>query len=1504
MPKFDWIGGNGSLDDADQWDENPAVSTNPVVPGIDDDAQITVNDATLSGSLNVMELDLQGSIIFDNADLDVSYLLTIDGDLTLSDGNLVFTDVNANLTVDDTLEANGTNFSMLGGLIVGGAGTDALLDLGLSADLSAAWIHLGDAAGTAGKVTLSGGSTIHTDYVTIGNVGDGEMDLTSSAKLLGLSGSFVSSLVVGFQGDGILNVTSPYGQGYAGVQIDASEMDIGYQADSQGTVTLDEAGLAVSNVLTIGLRGDGILVETSGTIIAANIQIAAYENSAGNITVNSRLIVAAPDGQGGYNSSAYGNLNIGFGGDAWAKINPTAQVTAGNINIASQSSSVVTDAQSGGVAGVIILGATVTAEQNFVVGDRGIATAIATNSTLSSQSAAIGAEAGAIGDLQLNGSNWATGSLQIGGTNAANTGDGTLEIANASVVDAGLVQVGDGVLTLESAANLYADNLSIGEGAVSDFEEMAHLSGLTNTALQTLTIGDNFQGTMEVAAGSGFAANQIAIGNATNVKGTLTFNGSYLDAAQFVDVGVNGDGLLTQAQGAIVATNLTAGVNAGADGEVDVMNANTRLIVDTPAGNANTLGLAGTGNLIVGVQSSGVANFTNGAFVEAGNATFAAQANSNANVMVNAATFAVDANLVVGDQGNAQLNVENGASMSSGAAIIGNQPQSVGNVTVDHASWTSNSVLVAGGFGTGDSEGVVNIQNGATVTISGSNGAFVIGDNSQSQGIVNIAGSSSVLDVSGAAADLLTVGRAGNGQLNASQHALIKSQAAIIGLIAGSNGAVTLDNSGWLAFSVTVGDAGTGQLTVQNASALSTQDLLIAADSDSNMMVSGQSTVTAYNVQVANGATNEQGMLKVSGAGSVLTTNGGANKITVGGFGQGAMVVDQQAAVTTGALAIGGNPAGTGQLTVSNAATVTATSVEIGGTGILNLTGSGVLAGAVTVDASGTLNAAGGVINGAVVNNGAVAVQSDILQINGALSGTGTVSIESNATLELTNGTTGIEQIVFGGANEILGLATGASVVAVTNFKTQDLIQINSFKTTYQAVVHISATGGTLDIVDSATNAIVASIGFTSSIVNENFTLTRDTNGDTDIGLSVLPGVTANPGDVVFSNLSGQPYQALEELFDGGQFIGVDYFFTNVPSGSAYSSYVYDYSAGNDFIGSSFLYTSAPQGANYTGYEYDYNGGGTVTRAGFTGVTGTGYSSYEYDYTGGVFAGSKFEVTSVPQGATYSSYELDYNSSGSFAGDKFFFTNVTGQSYTGLEEDFDASGRLAEVLLGGVSGQSYSSLEEDYSGGTYTGYKAYYTSITGQSYTKEEVDVTAANAITKLIYSGLTSTPYSSAEKDYSAGALSDVIYDFTNVSGASAYAYQVEDNAGGVAIRETYDNSDGSHTMIGLGAANQTFTSIANDTMTGGSAAETFVFNPVYGHDTVTDFSSFLSGATHDTISLASSEFANFAAVLADMQNAGSNVMITAPAGDTITLDNITKTTLSAYSADFTFHG
>ena len=115
--------------------------------------------------------------------------------------------------------------------------------------------------------------------------------------------------------------------------------------------------------------------------------------------------------------------------------------------------------------------------------------------------------------------------------------------------------------------------------------------------------------------------------------------------------------------------------------------------------------------------------------------------------------------------------------------------------------------------------------------------------------------------------------------------------------------------------------------------------------------------------------------------------------------------------------------------------------------------------------------------------------------------------------------------------------------------------------------------------------------------------------------------------------------------------------------------------------------------------------------------------------------------------------------------------------------------------------------------------------------------------------------------------------------------------------------NSDGSTTTTGHGDG-LTIQAVATgaDTITGGGSSESFVLPPNFGHDTITDFYQHLSGAGADAITLPSSEFANFTAMLGDAQTVGANTVITAANGDALTLLNLTKTALATAGAEFRF--
>jgi hypothetical protein len=518
----------------------------------------------------------------------------------------------------------------------------------------------------------------------------------------------------------------------------------------------------------------------------------------------------------------------------------------------------------------------------------------------------------------------------------------------------------------------------------------------------------------------------------------------------------------------------------------------------------------------------------------------------------------------------------------------------------------------------------------------------------------------------------------------------------------------------------------------------------------------------------------------------------------------------------------------------------------------------------------------------------------------------------SNSVVDLVNAQTSLssggETVLFSGPSDSVVLSNGGcnwDTVTGSN-GTIDLTSAQADVVGSDDTIEFSGGSGNVASLEWAGSTASCSIdGFTPDDTIELVGLTNayaptTPGGDEPASFNLsIDGnaVTQTNGDgsqfVSTFNIAGQAFtEKVISYAANGQLVSKLY--EGVTGVGNLSAFEYLY-AGNSLVGTDDFY-SGIAGQAYTNEEVDHDGAGRVIRAAFSGVSVATYSSYEYDYVGGVFSGSKFTYTTVPAGASYASYEVDYGYNNAFVGDKFFCANVTGQSYTGEEMDFDANTALSRVVLTGVEDQPYSSLELDYSTGLYEGCKAFYD-ISGQSYANEEVDVSASGQLEKVVYSSLSGTPYQTVEQDYSNGSPADVVYGYADVTGQTYNAYQVTDSASGAALQETFDLDSGGHTLIAL-TGGQTLTSLGDDKMTGSSTGSTtFALNAIYGADVITNFTS------ADTISLSTSEFANFAALTSAAVQSGANVAITASDGDTLTLKNMTTGTLAGMQSNFTFH-
>ena len=334
-----------------------------------------------------------------------------------------------------------------------------------------------------------------------------------------------------------------------------------------------------------------------------------------------------------------------------------------------------------------------------------------------------------------------------------------------------------------------------------------------------------------------------------------------------------------------------------------------------------------------------------------------------------------------------------------------------------------------------------------------------------------------------------------------------------------------------------------------------------------------------------------------------------------------------------------------------------------------------------------------------------------------------------------------------------------------------------------------------------------------TAVVNsdKSLTITSPDGSDTLVGVASITlsnAAIAVSGDVLTTDYSDGSKSVSTSNITGETFTnsvvtyGADGFvhsklYTGVTDDFTLSWFEYLY-AGNNLIGEDEYY-SGIVGQTYSGLEAEYAAGGNLVRDVYTGVSGASYSSYENDYVRGAYAGSKFLVTSVAAGAAYSSYQLDYDASNNYLGDTFFFTNVTGQAYTNEDVSFDKNGALSGYVLTGFSNEPYDEIDQFYSAGTYAGEQVDYAGITGASYTSMKVDTSASGALTYVEYDGITGEGnLSSIEQDYSGGAITQTTYGYTDITGESYYAMSVVDDAVGKLAAAIYDNNDGTTSTVG----------------------------------------------------------------------------------------------------------
>ena len=379
---------------------------------------------------------------------------------------------------------------------------------------------------------------------------------------VGVSGTG-QDIWIGNTGNGTLNVNGGTLSNVTG--------EIGYNAGSNGTVTVISGAWNNSGNLVVGNYGSGSLNVNGGTVTAGSYgYIGFFAGSSGTATITSGTWQNA------------GSLNVGFSGTAVLNVNGgTVTNIDGEIGYFADSIATATvTSGSWNNSGVFVVGSWGSGNLNVNGG----------NVTVSGSSY-LGYWANSIGVATVTGGTWNNSqSLVVG-----NSGTGTLSLSGSGIVS---VNGGIGTLTLASLAGsvgtLNMGNLTTGTlsaasiygGAGTATVNLNQTSGVYVFSPQltgTLSVNKNGTGTTILTSSNTYT------GSTTVNAGTLVVSGSLTSST---NVTVSGAGMLNLAGGAIT-TGGTVNVSGilsltGGASSVGQLNMNTGATLQTVISGVST----------------------------------------------------------------------------------------------------------------------------------------------------------------------------------------------------------------------------------------------------------------------------------------------------------------------------------------------------------------------------------------------------------------------------------------------------------------------------------------------------------------------------------------------------------------------------------------------------------------------------------------------------------------------------------------------------------------------------------------------------------------------------------------------------------------------------------------------------------------------------------------------------------------------------------------------------
>ncbi len=505
-----------------------------------------------------------------------------------------------------------------------GSGTVQATDSLISAQI----LTLGNATGSTGTVSSSGGTVTVQQAVLVGNAGTGNFSLlnsanaTSSGATLGVlqnssgtatlsnsSWTMSGDLDVGLAGEGTLNVTAS--------QLEVQEFFLARNPGSTGTVTISGGTTTVHKELHVGAVGSGEFTLEANAILNSDKGNAGFDAAAtgtinivdslwtvtqavfvgvhgqGTVNISSQGGISSESGYIGQNAGGQGTVQITTGG-SWSVTNTLAVGVYGTGNLTASGGGEANSVwgqiglQAGSSGSVHLDGGMWTTQNTLTIGEAGNGQFTAINgSTISAQQIELAASGGTSGSLDVSDSTVETEVITPGG------GTASLSLSGARINLRG----GSSVLDTLLISGFAADAAVIGSGGLivdtqgGNAQITTILSGTGNLTKEgagrlRLTNANTFAGGSLINAGVLEVANDLALGEGNIALGSgelraftnTTLSGNLSSGIQLISVNAGQTGTFSAVNGQTLTLNpldflLVAGStmrvgSAGNDGKV------------------------------------------------------------------------------------------------------------------------------------------------------------------------------------------------------------------------------------------------------------------------------------------------------------------------------------------------------------------------------------------------------------------------------------------------------------------------------------------------------------------------------------------------------------------------------------------------------------------------------------------------------------------------------------------------------------------------------------------------------------------------------------------------------------------------------------------------------------------------------------------------------------------------------------------------------------------------